>query len=91
MYGTQGPATSAGGPFFGPPGMLPPFPADPAPPGRDEVAPADQNPDRKYYLLETDGEWTVRTRRLLDSGSIGRITWHQYPDGRFYARRVASG
>ncbi|KAI2613097.1 uncharacterized protein GGS25DRAFT_518778 [Hypoxylon fragiforme] len=51
-----------------------------------DIAPADPDPSRMYYVRELDGEWTLRNRFGIDN--LDGCRWYVMPGGVFYAVRT---
>jgi hypothetical protein len=57
---------------------------------KQDMKPADDDPNRMYWCREPDGTYVQRNRRTIDSGDIGQCRWY-VSDGVFYAVRLPSG
>ncbi|KAH6664936.1 hypothetical protein B0J14DRAFT_551449 [Halenospora varia] len=54
---------------------------------KQEMKPADDDPNRFYWVRELDNSWSQRNRLTIDSGDIGDCRWYA-KDGEFYAVRL---
>ena len=53
-----------------------------------DFKPGDDDPSRMYWVRETDGNWTQRSRFTIDN--LGDCRWYATDEGVFYAVRLAN-